>query len=121
MSALLSHRSELLEHGLDEAKRDEDLVFTALMQHPTALQYADWCLRYNKDVALAAVSQGGLALQYVKPQRFSSELQKKVILAALSQNGEALAWAMASNSDLEIVLTTMSENYSACKYTRDPS
>ena len=99
---------------------DQPLLTRAFLQQPMMYTHCQWpirCLDYvahiafthnglqirnspfvdNKQLALTAVRQNGLALRWVSA-RLQADLD--VVLQAVRQNGLALAWSKLNNSDV---------------------
>jgi hypothetical protein len=68
----------------------------------------------NSGIALAAVQQSGLALEFVADEFHS---YREIVMAAVQQNGAALEYAASAlKADSEIVLAAVRQNGSALQY-----
>jgi hypothetical protein len=93
---------------------DKEVALAAVAQNGLALRYASVELKYDKEVVLAAVAQEGHALQYA-----SAELKydKEVVLAAVMQHGLSLRNASAElKADKDVVIAAVVHSGGALKY-----
>lgn len=90
------------------------------VQHWTgnALKYAD-PHRLSGEIVLAAVRRDGLALKYARKE-FKSGRYREIALAAVTQNGHALQHVCAAlKSDREVVLAAVTHNGAALKHAAE--
>ena len=89
----------------------------AVKQNGLALEYASDELKNDKEVVLAAVKQYGRALEYAS-DRLKDD--KEVVLAAIEKYGYASAWASERlNNDKEVVLAAVKQYWAALEYASD--
>ena len=90
-----------------DVRADREVALAAVQQRGLALEYASPELRADREVVLAAVQQEGWALKYASPELRSD---REVVLAAVQQNGRALYLA---SPELQAVIKWASEELRA--------
>jgi len=97
---------------------DKELALAAVKQDGLALQFASEPLRRDKEVVLAAVKQNCHALCFAS---LAFCCDKEVVLATVKQDGEALADASdALCDDKEVVLAAVAQNGFALNFASEP-
>jgi hypothetical protein len=96
---------------------DRELVFEAVKNNGSALEYASADLRADREIVFEAVKSDCSALEYA-----SADLRadREVVLAAVKSNGGSLTHASeALQSDREIVLAAMKSDVIAIEYASE--
>jgi hypothetical protein len=86
--------------------QNEDWVLEVLKRNGLAIQFAIEKHRQNKEIALAAVGQNGLALKHLP----DFQKDEEIVLAAVRQNGLALKWAEDSLKTTSTILSAAIKN-----------
>jgi len=96
---------------------NKDIALAAVTSAGSALEFVGTGFQNNKEVVLTAVNQVGYALQFA-----SDELQgdKEVVLAAVNKDGQALQFASDElQADKEVVISAVFESPPAIEYASD--
>jgi hypothetical protein len=111
------------ENGFDlsllsrENQNNKNIVLAAISKKPqsgTAIAFASDALKDDEDIALIAINNDPLALEYI-----SSRLQnhRTIVEAAVSKNGETLKYASHNmKNDKDVVLKAVTQSKTAFKY-----
>ena len=100
--------------ALREWREDRDLLFEALTLKGSLFARMSQPLRFDRRLALAALGNDGMALEFVPEALMDLELLR----VALTQNGLALAFARAGRSDGVCVAIAVAQNPEAAHFSR---
>ena len=93
-----------------EKWKDRDFVLDAVKRDGNLLEYAE-DFQDDDEVALAAVRQNGMALQFANTELSDGFLDKELVLEAVKQNGMALQYADERlRADKQVVLAAVKQN-----------
>jgi hypothetical protein len=93
-----------------EKWKDRDFVLYAVKRDGNLLEYAE-DFQDDDEVALAAVRQNGMALQFANTELRDGFLDKELVLEAVKQNGMALQYADERlKADKQVVLAAVKQN-----------
>ncbi|CAE7774527.1 unnamed protein product, partial [Symbiodinium pilosum] len=102
-----------LRFAAKELRADKEVALAAVRQRGLALADCAKELQYDREVVLAAVAQNGWELNYV-PVKMRD---KEVVLTAMASRGDALEMAPeALRGDREVVLTAVRQNGGALEH-----
>ena len=96
---------------------NKDIALAAVTSAGSALEFVGTGFQNNKEVVLTAVNQVGYALQFA-----SDELQadKEVVLVAVNNDGQALLFASDElQADKEVVLAAVNKDGQALQFASD--
>ena len=95
----------------------KEVALAAVTQNGLALQFAHSSLQNDNHVVMAAVTQNGLALQFAHS---SLQNDNHVVMAAVTQNGLALQFAHSSlRNKCGVVMAAVTQNNNAFHYACD--
>jgi len=107
----------LLRYLPEAYRADPEIAFAAVSNFGQALEYVSDDLRADRDIVLAAVLQKGWALMYAHPDM---KADREVVLAAVSQDGSALWYASKElTADRDVVLAAVKQKGWALMYAAE--
>ncbi|CAJ1364639.1 unnamed protein product, partial [Effrenium voratum] len=110
--SLIQEEPQILEHSAHWVKECRTIVLEAVKQDGQMLQHSKLC--DDHEVALAAVSDCGLALAHVSA---SLRNDRQIVLAAVQEAGCALEFASGKlKNDAEVVLAAVRKDASALQH-----
>jgi hypothetical protein len=117
MQAWLTWQIEIYAEPLDQFKnylKKKDIALAAVKQDGLALQYVDESLRKDKDIVLAAVREDGNAFEYADE---SLKKDEAFVLAAVTQDAYAFQYAdEILKKDKAFVLAAVTQDAYAFQY-----